>query len=118
MMRYSYKIAFYWIGSRCPVDKFIESKNHAGKGKIYFLMALLEEKGPKLKRPYAAYLRDKIWELRPGINTEEYRLFYFWHGKSAVFVHAVDKKDFKQKDIDKAVLIMKKVISITDKKEM
>lgn len=114
----SFKIAFYRIGNRCPMAEFIGSKNNAGKGKIDFLMGQLEEKGPELKRPYAAYLRDKIWELRPGINTEEYRLLYFWHGKSAVFLHAVDKKDFKQKDTDKAVLIMEKTINAVKKTEM
>jgi hypothetical protein len=36
----------------------------------------------------------------------------------AVFVHAVDKKDFKQKDIDKAVLMMKRIINTSEKMEI
>lgn len=112
-----FEIGFYKSGGRCPVDEFIESKNNTGRGKIDFCMDLLREKGPELKRPYAAYLRDKIWELRPGINTEEYRMFYFWLGKKAVFVYAVDKKDFRQKDIDIAVLRMREVLSRVKKEK-
>ncbi len=108
--KYIYNIGYYRSGGRCPVDSFIESKNPAGRAKINFCFDLLKEKGPELKRPYAAYLTDKIWEIRPGINTEEYRLFYFWYGKKAVFVHAVDKKDFKQSDIATAARRMKELL--------
>jgi hypothetical protein len=103
-------IGYYRSGNRCPVGEFVESKDDSGRAKINFCFDLLRSKGPGLRRPYAAYLRDKIWELRPGINTGEYRLFYFWHGKNAVFVHAVDKKDFKQNDIDKAIRRMKEML--------
>ncbi len=106
----NFNIGFYKSGNRCPVDEFIGSKNITGRAKIGFCFDLLMEKGHLLKRPYAAYLRDKIWELRPGINTEEYRLFYFWHEKNAVFVHAVDKRDFRQSDIDIAVRRMKEML--------
>lgn len=116
-MEYNYKTGFYRAGAHCPVDEFIESKGSAGKAKIDFYMDLLREKGPGLKRPYAAYLRDKIWELRPGINTGEYRLFYFWYYKSAIFVHAVDKKDFKQRDIDKAITRMTSILPYLREKE-
>ena len=104
-----YNIAFYKLGNRFPVIEFIESKNTQGRAKINFCFDLLMGKGPGLQRPYGAYLRDKIWELRPGIGTEEYRMFYFFKDKQAVFVHAVDKKDFKQKDIDVAVKRMKEL---------
>lgn len=72
----NFNIGYYKSANRCPVDEFIESKSSAGRAKIDFCFGLLMEKGHLLKRPYAAYLRDKIWELRPGINTAEYRLFY------------------------------------------
>jgi hypothetical protein len=102
-----YSIAYYKSSGKSPVIEFICSRNEAGRAKIMFCMGLLREKGPELKRPYAAYLRDKIWELRPGVNTEEYRLFYFWNGKTAYFLHAVDKKNFRQRDIKLAEIRMK-----------
>ncbi len=105
-----HRVAYLTISGRKPVEDFVENKDEKGKAKIDFCFNLLMEKGPGLKRPYAAYLRDKIWELRPGINTEEYRLLYFWFDKTAVFVHAVDKKDFKQSDIDTAVKRMKMIV--------
>ena len=105
-----YNIAFYKLGNRFPVIEFMKSKNRQGRAKINFFMDLLMEKGTDLLRPYGAYLRDKIWELRPGIGTEEYRMLYFFKDDLAVFVHAVDKKDFKRKDIDIAVKRMKELI--------
>ena len=105
-----YYIEYYWNGNRCPVDNFVQSKDRKGMAKIDFFMDLLMEYGPNLQRPYAAYLRNKIWELRPGINDQNYRLFYFWINNKAVFVHAVDKKDFVQKDIDIAEKRMKEIL--------
>jgi len=99
----AYHIAYYRSGKNSPITDYIDSKNNVEKAKIAFCMDLLEEKGQHLKRPYSAYLRDKIWELRPEAGMEKSRLFYFFKGKLIVFVHAVDKKDFKQKDISLAV---------------
>jgi hypothetical protein len=105
-----YHIAYYRSGKNSPITDYIDSKNDAEKAKIAFYIDLLEEKGLKLKRPYCAYMRDKIWELRPEAGMEKSRLFYFFKGKLIVFVHAVDKKDFKQKDISLAVNRMMELI--------
>lgn len=104
-----FSIGYYGSGRSHPIDEFIESKNNKGQAKIDFCLNLLKIHGHNLKRPYASYLRDKIWELRPGINTEEYRFFYFWHQTKAIFVHVVDKKDFKQSDIDFVIKRMKEI---------
>ncbi len=105
-----YDIAYYRSGKNSPITEYIDSKNDVEKAKILFCMDLLAEKGQHLRRPYASYMRDKIWELRPGAGMENARLFYFFKGKRAVFVHTVDKKDFKQKDIALAITRMMELL--------
>jgi len=97
-----YDCGYYRSGKFCPVDEFEENKPDKGKAKIEYFKDRLKEKGPFLKEPYAKKLTRYIYELRPGIGTEEYRLLYFWHKNKAVFVHAVDRSNMTQKDIDKA----------------
>jgi hypothetical protein len=64
--RFKHEIANYRTDKRNPIDEFIESKNEKGRAKIWFCQDLLKEKGPELRRPYAAYLRDKIWGVKAG----------------------------------------------------
>jgi len=79
-----------------PVVTYIKNKNPADQGRISYKQKRLEEKGPFLMMPHAKkFSGTKIYELRP----EGMRLFYYFKDKAAVFVHATDKKDFKQSDI-------------------
>lgn len=91
-----FKISFYCKenGAR-PVIKYIKDKNKEDKGKINRKFKLLEIIGHLLSMPHARRLTSKIIELRP----EGMRLFYYLKDNEAVFVHAVDKKDFTQTDI-------------------
>jgi hypothetical protein len=91
-----YTIGFYKTSSgRRPVFEYVKDKNKEDQGKISRKYNLLEQKGPFLSMPHAKRLTKYIYELRP----EGVRLLYYWHGKEAVFTHAVDKKDFRQSDI-------------------
>ncbi len=91
-----YLIAYYKkANGRMPVKDYIKSKQAEEQGKIKRKMDRLQEMGPFLGMPSAKKIGAKIHELRP----EGMRLFYYWHGSTAVFVHAVDKKDFTQEDI-------------------
>jgi hypothetical protein len=62
----NYSIIYYEKeNGDCPVREFIEQFDHLKQRPIiYARLALLEEHGPQLKRPYADFLRDKIYELR------------------------------------------------------
>ena len=93
-----YQIGYYQKPSgEMPVKTYIKDKSPEDQGKIKRKQDQLEVKGPFLKMPSARKM-GKIYELRPtGM-----RLFYYWRGKCAVFVHAVDKKDFTQADVSLA----------------
>ena len=77
-----------------PVVEYIKSKNEEDRGRIGRKRDRLKREGPLLGMPHAKKI-GKIYELRP----EGMRLFYYFKGHAAVFVHAVDKKDFTQADL-------------------
>ena len=64
--------------SYCPVTDFIESVPEMHQVKIMRFLALLEELGPNLHRPYADLLRDGIHELRISLSGEQVRMLYFF----------------------------------------
>lgn len=69
----------------------------------------LSEMGFELRRPEAAYLRDKIYELRARHRRVHYRLLYFFHGQAtAVLSHLITKEGkVPEREIDLAVRHMK-----------
>lgn len=69
--------------------------------RVHLLAAL----GHELRRPYADFLRDGIYELRAKVGRVNYRLLYFFHGKDvAVLAHALTKeKEVPAADIDRAL---------------
>lgn len=68
-------------------------------------LARLEELGHELRRPEADLLRDGIHELRVRFGTVNYRMLYFFHGRTAAVVsHGLMKeKAVPRNDIDEAV---------------
>ncbi len=55
-------------------------------------LTLLRDHGYDLKRPKADYLRAGIYELRVKCSFENYRIFYFFHGRDmAVVSHGITK---------------------------
>ena len=49
--------------------------------------------GHELRRPEADYLRDDIFELRVRLGTVNYRLLYFFHGRTvSVVAHGLTKE--------------------------
>lgn len=62
----------------CPITDFIESCPEKHQVKIVRFLALLEEMGPTLPRPYADLLRDKIHELRIKLSGNQARILYFF----------------------------------------
>jgi len=50
--------------------------------------------GHELRRPEADFLRDGIYELRVRLRTTNYRMLYFFHGRTAaVLSQGVIKED-------------------------
>ena len=78
--------------SVCPVTDFIEACPPKHQAKIMHFLALLEEMGPTLPRPYADLLHDGIHELRLKLSGEQVRLLYFFcFRKFIVLYHAFVK---------------------------
>jgi hypothetical protein len=65
----------------------------------------LAEFGNALRRPEADFLRDGIYELRVGLRGINYRMLYFFHGRTAaVLSHGLVKgRVVPSKEIDRAV---------------
>jgi hypothetical protein len=70
----------------------------------------LEEMGHELRRPEADFLRDGIYELRVGLQHVNYRILYFFHGRTAAVIsHGLVKEDeVPPKEIEKAVVRKRK----------
>lgn len=56
-------------------------------------VVMLAAAGHELRRPYADYLRDGIYELRAKRGRVNYRLLYFFHGRDiAIVAHGLTKE--------------------------
>ncbi|MBN2549896.1 MAG: type II toxin-antitoxin system RelE/ParE family toxin [Anaerolineales bacterium] len=92
---------------RCPVQEFLDGLNK--KTDLPFIdrtRKLLSEKGYALGRPYVAYLRDDIYELRVRTRNGQFRILYFFYDRGTiVFTNGLHKKGEKTPDpaIDQAI---------------
>lgn len=72
---------------------------------------LLGEKGLELRRPYSAYLRDDVYELRIRYYRENYRILYFYYKHDIAVLATVSLKRIKfQKKILNLPLIARKYL--------
>jgi hypothetical protein len=62
----------------CPITGFIDTCPPRHQVKILRFLALLEEMGPALHRPYADILYEGVYELRIKLSGEHVRLLYFF----------------------------------------
>jgi hypothetical protein len=63
---------------RSNVFDFIEGRKDREKAKILAMLAVLEEQGHQLPRPYADLLIDGIHELRVKLSGDQIRILYFF----------------------------------------
>lgn len=103
-----YEVVAYKKGTgRCPTTDFLDGLQK--KDAVFVergLKRLAKHGRNKLGRPYVAYLRDNIWELRINIQSGICRLFFFSDGdRKYVITHGYVKKSGKVPDseIDKAM---------------
>jgi phage-related protein len=104
----NYSIVYYEKESgECPVREFIQQFDAVREmPAIYARMALLEEHGPQLKRPYADFLRDKIYELPFKIAKRQMRILYFFAlAKAIILTNAFIKKtkNVPENEIERAI---------------
>lgn len=77
----------------CPVAEFLDGLTQKERAKALAAIDLLEEEGPNLRRPYADYLKDDIYELRVRVSRVRYRVFYFFcNREDIVLTHGFKKK--------------------------
>ncbi len=90
----------------CPVTEFINQCAPRHQVKVLRLLALLEEQGPILPRPYSDILYDGIHELRFTLSREKVRVLYFFcFQKFIVLYHVFYKNTRKvpEKYIEKVI---------------
>jgi hypothetical protein len=69
-----------------PVSPWLDGLPKKAQAKCLARLKRLEDLGHELRRPEADYLRDDIYELRVGLQGVNYRLLYFFHGRTAAVV--------------------------------
>lgn len=70
-----------------PAQEWLDERNrHEPRAYAKCLARILElaEKGYEMRRPHADYLRDGIYELRARLGKVQYRLLYFFLGRTSL----------------------------------
>jgi hypothetical protein len=88
-----------------PILEWLDSLQEKALDKCTIRIERLEELGHELRRPEADFLRDGIYELRVGLQHINYRMLYFFHGRTAAVVsHGIVKEAaVASKEIEKAI---------------
>ena len=92
-----YKVIFYRTKrGKVPALEFIDKLPTKAQVKIRKQILLLSEERQNLRRPYADYLGDSIYELRIKFSPSDYRiLYFFFRRKNIVMTHGFIKKTGK-----------------------
>ncbi len=88
-----------------PLLEWLDSLPSKAVAKCRVRIERLAELGHELRRPEADFLRDEIYELRVGLQGQNYRMLYFFYGKAVVVLShgLVKEREVPSKEIDKAV---------------
>jgi phage-related protein len=88
-----------------PVLDWLETLPSKAVSKCLVKIERLSELGHELSRPEADLLRDRIYELRVGLQGVNYRILYFFHGSvAAVLAHGIVKQSVvPPKEIEKTI---------------
>ncbi|MBI2251359.1 MAG: type II toxin-antitoxin system RelE/ParE family toxin [Armatimonadetes bacterium] len=74
------------------IESFLLSLSSKEQAKAAWLIDLLEKTGTNLREPYAKYLKNGIWELRPA---KQIRILYCLNKDTFIILHAFKKKTRK-----------------------
>jgi hypothetical protein len=98
------KVVFYREeDGTVPIIDWLDSLQEKALDKCTIRIERLGELGYELRRPEADILRDGIYELRVGLQHINYRMLYFFHGRTiAVLSHGILKEsEVPAKEIEK-----------------
>ena len=99
-------------------DEFVSALPERTRRKIEYILSLLETED-RMPRKFIGYIKDGLYELRIDYEGNIYRLFFiFDEDRIIVLFNGFQKKTQKtpQKEIDKALSIMKEYYGTKDKK--
>ncbi len=87
-----------------PMVKWLRELPLKPRAKCMAWIMRLQAVGHEARRPYADYLRDGIYELRVGLEGINYRILYFFYGRTAVVLShgLVKERVVLPLEIDKA----------------
>jgi len=90
------KVIFYKEEKNIPMVNWLDEisrKDKKAVEKCFAQLELLKMSGHELRRPYADYLRDGIYELRISFRRVQYRILYFFYGQSVIILtHGITKE--------------------------
>ena len=97
-----------------PILEWLDSLPSKVQDKCVARIKRLRDLGHELRRPEADYLMDGIYELRLRNQTVNYRVLYFFHGKSVVVLSngLTKEKEVAPGEIDKAIVLRKRFDTI------
>jgi hypothetical protein len=97
-------VVFYSEENVAPFLHWFAGLGEVVQDKIIARIELLRARGHELRRPHADTLRDGIHELRAVSQHVNYRVLYFFHGRTAVISHGIVKEGtVPPREIDLAV---------------
>jgi len=99
-------IFFKRADDKVPMKDWLDDLEAKDRRKCLERIERLRNQGHELNRPFAAYLRDDIHELRVKRGNVNYRMLYFFYeGRAVVISHGRTKKTQKvpPKEIDRAM---------------
>jgi phage-related protein len=78
---------------KVPLVDWLDALPDEARDRCLARLALLEEKGHELRRPHAENLGGGLYELRTKFYRVNYRILYFFHGRTvAVASHGLAKE--------------------------
>jgi hypothetical protein len=88
-----------------PILEWLDSLQQKALDKCTVRSERLEEMGHEIRRPEADILRDGIYELRVGLQHVNYRMLYFFHGRTAAVISPglVKEAEVPAKEIENAI---------------
>ena len=88
-----------------PALEWLDGLPKKVKVKCLWRIERLQNLGYELRRPEADYLRDDIYELRVRYQRVNYRMLYFFQGRTAVVIShgLVKERVVPPKEIERAI---------------
>lgn len=92
-----------------PILDWLDDLPSKVQDKCIVKIERLGEMGYELHRPEADLLRDGIHELRIAYRSIQYRILYFFHERTAIISHGLQKEsEVPNKDIELALKRMER----------